>query len=145
MQVAIVGSGIAGLAAAYRLHQRAHVTLFEADGRFGGHTHTVDVTLPDRHGQPVTYGVDTGFLVFNHRTYPGLTALLQALHVPTAASDMSFSVQLPGKGGHAALEWGGASLATVFAQRRNLLRPRFWGMLADLLRFNRLCTELAES
>ncbi|MDW8336102.1 MAG: FAD-dependent oxidoreductase [Tepidimonas sp.] len=145
MQVAIVGSGIAGLAAAYRLHQRAHVTLFEADGRFGGHTHTVDVTLPDRHGQPVTYGVDTGFLVFNHRTYPGLTALLQALHVPTAPSDMSFSVQLPGGEGHAALEWGGASLATVFAQRRNLLRPRFWGMLADLLRFNRLCTELAES
>lgn len=144
MRVAIVGSGIAGLAAAHRLHPHAHVTLLEAGDHFGGHTHTVDVTLPGRDGRPVTHGVDTGFLVFNHRTYPGLKALLEELRVPTAASEMTFSVQWRAGQAAAALEWGGASLATVFAQRRNLVRPRFWGMLADLLRFNRLCTALAE-
>jgi len=123
------------------------VTLFEAGSYFGGHTHTVDVSLPDRHGHTVTHGVDTGFLVFNERTYPGLIALLAELQVPTAPSDMSFSVQVPGAGvlGARALEWSGSNLATVFAQRRNLLRPQFWGMLSELLRFNRLCTDLAES
>lgn len=143
MKVAIVGSGISGLAVAHRLHGQAHVTLFEANDYFGGHTHTVDVTLPNVHGPPVTHGVDTGFLVFNERTYPNLIALLAALGVPTAPSDMSFSVQVPAGVHGPALEWGGASLVSVFAQRRNLARPRFWGMLADLLRFNRLCTRLA--
>lgn len=145
MKVAVVGSGISGLAAAHRLTGQAHVTLFEAGSYFGGHTHTVDVTLPNARGQAVTHGVDTGFLVFNERTYPGLIALFDALGVPTVASDMSFSVQVPGAGhwGLHALEWSGSSLATVFAQRRNLLRPRFLGMLAELLRFNRLCTALA--
>ena len=91
--------------------------------------------------------MDTGFLVFNERTYPGLIALLDELQVPSAHSDMSFSVQVPGAGalGAQALEWSGSNLATVFAQRRNLLRPRFWGMLRELLRFNQLCTTLAES
>ena len=147
MKVAVVGSGISGLAAAHRLRGHARVTLFEAGSYFGGHTHTVDVSLPDRHGHTVTHGVDTGFLVFNERTYPGLIALLAELQVPTAPSDMSFSVQVPGAGvlGARALEWSGSNLATVFAQRRNLLRPRFWGMLSELLRFNRLCTDLAES
>ena len=147
MKVAVIGSGISGLAAAHRLRGHARVTLFEAGSYFGGHTHTVDVSLPDRHGHTVTHGVDTGFLVFNERTYPGLIALLAELQVPTAPSDMSFSVQVPGAGvlGARALEWSGSNLATVFAQRRNLLRPRFWGMLSDLLRFNRLCTDLAES
>lgn len=147
MHIAVIGSGISGLAAAQRLRGQARVTLFEAASYFGGHTHTVDVTLPDARGRRVTQGVDTGFLVFNERTYPGLIALLDTLRVPTAASDMSFSVQVPGAGalGAAALEWSGASLATVFAQRRNLLRPRFLGMLAELLRFNRLCTALAAS
>jgi uncharacterized protein len=93
----------------------------------------VDVTLDG-----ITHGVDTGFLVFNHRTYPLLTRLFDELGVPTAASDMSFSVQAPG------LEWSGSSLGTVFAQRRNLLRPRFLGMLAQLLRFNRLASAIAE-
>lgn len=146
MRVAVIGSGISGLAAAHRLRARAQVTLFEAGHYFGGHTHTVDVTLPDARGRQVTQGVDTGFLVLNERTYPGLIALLDELGVPTAASDMSFSVQVPGAGvlGAKALEWSGAGLATVFAQRRNLLRPRFIGMLAELLRFNRLCTALAE-
>ena len=124
MKVAVIGSGISGLAAAHRLRGQARVTLFEAGRYFGGHTHTVDVSLPDAHGQTVTHGVDTGFLVFNERTYPGLIALLDELRVPTAASDMSFSVQVPGAGalGAGALEWSGSSLATVFAQRRNLLR-----------------------
>ncbi|TSE29959.1 HpnE: squalene-associated FAD-dependent desaturase [Tepidimonas thermarum] len=144
MKVAIIGSGIAGLSAAHRLRHHAQVTLFEAQEDFGGHTHTVDVTLPDATGRPVTHGVDTGFLVFNERTYPGLIALLAELRVPTAPSDMSFSVQVPGGASRPALEWGGASLASVFAQRRNLVRPRFCGMLADLLRFNRLCTQLAQ-
>lgn len=145
MKVAVIGSGISGLAAAHRLKGYARVTLFEAGGYFGGHTHSVQVDLPDVHGRRVSHAVDTGFLVFNERTYPGLIALFQELGVATAPSDMSFSVQVPGAGpaGAHALEWSGSSLATVFAQRRNLLRPRFLGMLCELLRFNRLCTQLA--
>jgi uncharacterized protein len=134
-RVAVIGSGIAGLAAADALRQAAHVTLFEADGRFGGHAHTVDVTLDG-----VTHGVDTGFLVFNHRTYPQLVRLFDDLKVRTAASEMSFSVQ----DGAQDLEWSGCSLNSVFSQRRNLLSPRFLGMLRDILRFNRLATGLAE-
>lgn len=147
MKVAVVGSGISGLAAAHRLRDHVDVTLFEAGHYFGGHTNTVDVCLPDSHGRTITHGVDTGFLVFNERTYPGLIALFAQLNVPTSPSDMSFSVQVPGAGalGAAALEWSGSNLATVFAQRRNLLRPRFLGMLSELLRFNRLCTALAEN
>ena len=143
MKIAIVGSGISGLAAAHRLQGEAHVTLFEAGSYFGGHTHTGDVTLPTPEGKTVTHGVDTGFLVFNERTYPQLIALLAELKVETAKSDMSFSVQVPGAAGGRALEWSGSSLSTVFAQRSNLLRPRFWGMLSDLLRFNQLTTRLA--
>ncbi len=142
MKVAIVGSGISGLAAAHRLRPHAHVTLFEAGDYFGGHTHTVDITLPTPQG-PKTWGVDTGFLVYNERTYPQLIALLAELGVVTAPSDMSFSVQVPSAAGGQALEWSGSNLATVFAQKANLVNPRFWGMLTDLLRFNRLCTQLA--
>ena len=142
MKVAIVGSGISGLAAAHRLRPHAHVTLFEAGDYFGGHTHTVDITLPTPQG-PKTWGVDTGFLVYNERTYPQLIALLAELGVVTAPSDMSFSVQVPSAAGGQALEWSGSNLATVFAQKTNLANPRFWGMLTDLLRFNRLCTQLA--
>jgi len=142
MKVAIVGSGISGLAAAHSLRADAHITLFEAGDYFGGHTHTVDITLPTPQGRQ-TWGVDTGFLVFNERTYPRLIALLAELDVETAPSDMSFSVQVPGARGGQALEWSGNNLATVFAQKRNLLSPRFLGMLSDLLRFNRLCTRLA--
>lgn len=141
-RVAIVGSGIAGLAAAHRLRGRARITLFESGDYFGGHTHTVDVTLPTAAGQQ-THGVDTGFLVFNERTYPQLIALFDELGVPTARSDMSFSVQAPAAPNRPALEWSGSSLNTVFAQRSNLLRPSFWRMLSDVLRFNRLCTALA--
>lgn len=141
-RVAIVGSGIAGLAAAHRLRGQAQLTLFEAADYFGGHTHTVDVTLPSPAG-PLTHGVDTGFLVFNERTYPQLIALFAELGVPTARSDMSFSVQAPASAQRSALEWSGSSLNSVFAQRANLVKPRFWRMLTDILRFNRVCTDLA--
>ena len=134
-RVAVIGSGISGLSVAHALADQAEVTLFEADSYFGGHTHTVDITLD---GQ--THGVDTGFLVFNERTYPKLIELFGELQVPTALSDMSFSVQVPDIG----LEWSGSDLNTVFAQRRNLLRPAFWRMLRDVTRFNRLATALAE-
>jgi predicted NAD/FAD-binding protein len=147
-RVAVVGAGISGLAAAWSLARRADVavTLFEREPRFGGHAHTVDVTLPDASGQPVTHGVDTGFLVYNLRTYPKLIGLFEQLQVETAASDMSFSVQAPDglNGRSRRLEWNGATLDTVFAQRRNLLSPAFLGMLRDVLRFNRFTTSLAE-
>ena len=142
-RVAIVGSGISGLAAAQALHGQASVTLFEAADYFGGHTHTVDVTLPGAHGL-VTHGVDTGFLVFNERTYPNLIKLLADLKVETARSDMSFSVQVPRAGGQQ-LEWSGSSLNTVFAQRKNLVNGRFLRMLRDIVRFNRITTEIANS
>ena len=144
MKVAIVGSGISGLAAAHTLAGHADISLFEAGSWFGGHTHTVDVTLPTAHG-PVTHGVDTGFLVFNERTYPRLIELFAALDVPTSKSDMSFSVQAANAFGSRTLEWSGSSLGTVFAQRANLVRPRFYRMLRDLLRFNTLATALAAS
>jgi hypothetical protein len=142
-RIAIVGSGISGLSAAHHLKGQAEVTLFEAGDYFGGHTHTVDVTLPTAQGLQ-TQGVDTGFLVYNERTYPGLIALFDELGVTTAKSDMSFSVQVPRANGQAALEWNGASLNTVFAQRSNLFRPRFLRMLRDVMRFNALATALAE-
>jgi len=135
-RVAIIGSGISGLSAAHALAGQAHVTLFEAGSYFGGHTHTVDMTLDG-----VTHGVDTGFLVFNERTYPKLIQLFADLQVETAVSDMSFSVKVPDTD----FEWSGSSLNTVFAQRSNLLRPTFWRMLLDIGRFNTLCTALAEA
>jgi uncharacterized protein len=141
-KIAIVGSGISGLAAAHALNDHADVTLFEAGSYFGGHTNTVEVTLPSKIG-PVTHGIDTGFLVFNERTYPNLIKLFVDLEVATAKSDMSFSVQVPQK--NSALEWSGSNLNTVFAQRKNLINPKFWGMLADLRRFNALATRLAQS
>ncbi len=142
-RIAIVGSGISGLSAAHHLHGHADLTLFEAGDYFGGHTHTVDVTLPTAQGHQ-THGVDTGFLVYNERTYPGLIGLFEALQVKTVKSDMSFSVQVPQGQGRNALEWNGANLNTVFAQRSNLFRPSFLRMLRDVIRFNTLATALAE-
>jgi predicted NAD/FAD-binding protein len=143
-RVAIVGSGIAGLSAAHHLHGHAHISLFEAGSYFGGHSHTVDITLPGQHGD-ITYGVDTGFLVYNERTYPGLIDLFEQLNVPTAHSDMSFSVQSTWQPSGKSLEWNGANLNSVFAQRSNVLRPRFWGLLKDIVRFNKLATNLAQA
>ncbi len=133
-RIAVIGSGIAGLAAARGLRGQARVTLFEAGRHFGGHAHTVDLRLDG-----VRHGVDAGFLVFNQRTYPRLVKLFDELGVRTAPSEMGFSVQLPGQG----IEWSGNSLNAVFAQRANLLRPGFLRMLAQILRFNRLATDIA--
>ncbi len=135
-RVAVVGSGISGLAVAHGLSGHAQVTLFESADYFGGHTHSVDLALDG-----MSHPVDTGFLVLNARTYPKLMRLLATLEVPIAASEMSFSVQVPDLG----LEWSGCNLNTVFAQRANLARPAFWRMLADVVRFNRLATALAAS
>ena len=142
-KIAIVGSGISGLAVAHSLKGQADITLFEAGAYFGGHSNTVDITLPTAQGM-VTHGVDTGFMVFNERTYPNLIGLFAELGVETALSDMSFSVQAPKVWGDEALEWSGSNLDTVFAQRGNLLRPKFLKMLADVLRFNKTCTRIAE-
>ena len=141
-KIAIIGSGITGLGAAHALSGAAEITLFEAGGYFGGHANTVDVTLPTPHGER-THGIDTGFLVYNERTYPNLIALFAQLGVHTTMTEMSFSVQ--GRDGARPLEWSGGSLNTVFAQRSNLLRPRFLKMLAELLRLNKLCTRIAEA
>jgi len=143
LKLAIVGSGISGLAVAHTLKDHANITLFEAGDYFGGHTHTVDITLPTSKG-PVTHGVDTGFLVFNERTYPNLINLFAELGIETAPSDMSFSVKVPGALKGKTLEWSGTDLNSVFAQRGNLVNPRFWRMLADVLRFNALCTRIAK-
>ena len=108
MKLAVVGSGISGLAVAHRLRGQADITLFEAGDYFGGHTHTVDLTL-NQAGRQVTHGIDTGFLVFNERTYPELIRLFAELGVATARSDMSFSAQVMGPAGQPALEWSPAA------------------------------------
>lgn len=142
MKVAIVGSGISGLGCAHALlAERQHgvqVTLFESERRPGGHTNSVDVRLDG-----VEHAVDTGFLVFNERTYPNLIRLLDELAVPTAKSDMSFAVSVQADRGGRRLEWAGTDLNSVFAQRRNLASPRFLSMVADILRFNRQATRIA--
>ena len=137
-RVAVIGAGISGMAAAWHLRLAARPTLFEADPRGGGHAHTVDVTLEGR-----TFGVDTGFLVCNHRTYPGLMQLFRELDVRLAPSDMGFSVQVRAADGHSTCEWAGTGLRGLLAQPQHLASPRFWGMLADIVRFNRLATALA--
>jgi uncharacterized protein len=142
LKVAVVGSGISGLGLAHSLVGHADVTLFEAGSYFGGHTHTVDITLPTPQG-PVTHGIDTGFLVYNERTYPNLIALFAQLGVATAKADMSFSVQVPGATPAGVLEWSGNNLSSVFAQRSNLYNPKFLKMLWHMLRFNKLCTAIA--
>lgn len=137
MKIAVIGAGISGLSSAYRLVQAgADVTLYEAGSYFGGHSHTVDVDVDG-----FRFGVDTGFLVFNQRTYPKLIALFEELGVDSVGSDMSFSVKLPVAG--RTLEWAGSNLDTVFTQRRNLLNPRFLRMVRDILRFNKEATLLA--
>lgn len=130
-RIAVVGAGISGLATAWLLGQQHQVTLFEAGDYLGGHTHTVDVTLDG-----TTHPVDTGFLVFNEKTYPNLIAMFDLLGVDSTETEMSFAVSLE----RPDLEWSGSSLATVFGQKRNLLRRRFWAMLSDILRFNREST-----
>jgi len=126
--VAIVGSGISGLVCAHRLRRDYDVTIFEANDWIGGHTHTVDVRLDG-----ANYTVDTGFIVFNPLNYPGFTALLDELGVSSQPTTMSFSVRCDRTG----LEYNGTSVNRLFAQRRNVLRPRFLGMVRDIVRFGR--------
>jgi predicted NAD/FAD-binding protein len=128
MRIAIIGSGIAGLTCAHLLARQHALTVFEAADWVGGHTHTVDVNWG---GQQ--YALDTGFIVFNDWTYPHFIRLLKHLGVASRPTQMSFAVHDPASG----LEYNGHDLDTLFAQRRNLLSPGFWGMLRDILRFNR--------
>lgn len=128
MKIAIIGSGIAGLTSAYLLNRKHDITLFEASDWVGGHTHTVPVNVD---GQQ--YNIDTGFIVFNDWTYPNFIRLLGKLGVASQPTEMSFSVSDT----HSGVEYNGNNLNSLFAQRRNLLSPRFWGMLRDILRFNK--------
>lgn len=136
LTIAIVGSGVSGLTAAHLLHPRHEVTVFEADSRIGGHANTVTIPVGER-----TVDVDTGFLVYNERNYPGFVELLALLGVATQPSDMSFSVSDARSG----LEWRGSSLNTVFAQRRRAVDPRFLRMLAEVVRFNRAARRILTS
>jgi predicted NAD/FAD-binding protein len=128
MNIAIIGCGISGLSAAYYLRENHDLTLYESAARIGGHTATVDVDWQGRR-----YAIDTGFIVYNDWTYPNFIELMQTLGVKTKLTEMSFSVRCD----HNGLEYGGNNLSTLFAQRRNLLRPSFHKMLQDILRFNR--------
>ncbi|WP_261641609.1 NAD(P)/FAD-dependent oxidoreductase [Erwinia mallotivora] len=127
MKTAIIGSGIAGLSCAWKLASRADVHLFEAGKTLGGHTATVDVEVNGQH-----WAVDTGFIVFNDRTYPQFNALLAELGLEGQPTEMSFSV----RNLHSGLEYNGHSLSSLFAQRRNLLRPSFWRFISEIVRFN---------
>ncbi len=129
LKIAVIGTGISGMAAAWLLAKRHDVTVYERADRIGGHSNTVDAHTPQG-----VVPVDTGFIVYNEQTYPNLTAMFAHLDVPTIASEMSFAVSLD----DGALEYaGGDRIAPLFAQKRNLLRPRFWSMLRDLYRFYR--------
>ena len=128
MKIAIIGSGISGNTLAWHLHKAHDVTVFEAGAHIGGHTHTHQISAYGRE-----YDIDTGFIVYNDWTYPNFIHMLDSLGVETQASDMSFSVRDEISG----LEYNGTSLNSLFAQRRNLFRPSFLGMIKDILRFNK--------
>jgi predicted NAD/FAD-binding protein len=129
LDIGVIGSGISGLSCAWLLGQRHRVTIYEASPRLGGHSCTVDIP-----GQDGTRAVDMGFIVYNEPTYPNLTALFAHLGVATQESCMSLALSIS----NGRLEYGGHDLAALFAQKRNLLRPRFWSMLSQLLRLYRL-------
>jgi uncharacterized protein len=135
LDIAVIGAGISGLGATWLLSGRHRVTLYERESRLGGHSNTVDVPCGGR-----VEPVDTGFIVYNERNYPNLTALFAQLGVPTRASDMSFGVSIDGGG----FEYSGGSLMGLVAQPSNLLRPRFWRMLSDVARFFRTAPRLLE-
>lgn len=128
MKIAIIGSGISGLGAAYLLHKTHDITLYEQAAVLGGHSRTIEVQTPEG-----AVPVDTGFIVFNHRNYPLLTGLFDHLDVPTAKSDMSFGVSI----NRGWFEYGTLTLSNMFAQKKNLLRAPFWRMIRDVLYFNK--------
>ncbi|MDO6508242.1 FAD-dependent oxidoreductase [Colwellia sp. 4_MG-2023] len=134
--IAIIGSGISGLTAAYLLSKKNHVTVFEKNDRIGGHTATVDI---EKNGQ--SFAIDTGFIVFNDKTYPNFLALLSEIGIGKQATEMSFSVHNCQTG----MEYNGHNLNTLFAQRRNLFRPKFWGLVKEILRFNKQCKAIFDS
>ena len=136
MKIAIIGGGISGMVAAHRLHRDHSITLFEANDYIGGHTNTIDVE-----SEQGTFSVDTGFIVFNDRTYPNFIRLLDELGVESQPTRMNFSVSCAQTG----LEFRGADFNGLFAQRKNLVNPKFHRLLWDLLRFNRLGQNLLES
>jgi predicted NAD/FAD-binding protein len=147
-KVAIIGAGISGLGCAYALrkHPDLDITIFEGDDHIGGHSNTVDISLNTPQGS-ITHGVDTGFLVFNRKTYPRLVRLFEEIQVPIAPSEMSFSVSIDASkktGLSKKIEWAGNDLNSFFGQRSNLFSLSFWRMAYDILRFNRLATRLAE-
>lgn len=135
MKIAVIGSGIAGNVAARLLHREHDITVFESGSHVGGHTHTHDIRHNGRH-----YAIDTGFIVFNDWTYPNFIALLDELGIQSQPTNMGFSSRCNNSG----IEYNGSSLNGLFAQRRNLLRPRFHGMIRDILRFNRESRELLD-
>ena len=136
MKIAIIGSGIAGNTLAHYLYQQHDITVFEANSHIGGHTHTHDIELFGKN-----YAVDTGFIVFNDRTYPNFIGLLDSLKVAWQPSNMSFSVRNESTG----LEYNGTSLNSLFAQRSNFFKPSFYGMIQDILRFNKESLSLLEA
>jgi hypothetical protein len=133
VNIAVIGTGISGMSAAWLLSQRHDVTVYEQENRLGGHSHTVDA--------PGATPVDTGFIVYNDRNYPNLVALFEHLKVPTKASEMSFAVSVD----EGALEYGTTTFGQLLAQKRNVVRPRFWSMLNDLMRFYREAPSFQET
>jgi len=135
MKIAIIGTGISGLTCGYYLHKKHDITVFEANDYIGGHTATVDVEL-----QGKTYPVDTGFIVYNDRTYPNFIKLMDELKVKTIPTEMSFSVRNDANG----LEYNGHTVMTLFAQKRNWFNPRFYHFIYEILRFNKLAKQEAK-
>lgn len=132
-KIAIIGSGISGLTSAYLLSQKHKVSVFEKNDYIGGHTATVDIKIKQQE-----YSIDTGFIVFNNKTYPRFLKLLSQLKLRPQETEMSFSVKNQNTG----LEYNGHSLSTLFAQKRNLFKPTFWKLILDILRFNKTCKQL---